>query len=61
MCNNINTQKLDTAAACGARKPACVLRHHGKKFNCGQCVSSIQDRLNTLNAIENASLLQAAE
>lgn len=61
VCNNINTRKVDDAALCGATKPSCVMKHHGKKFNCGQCRSSLQERLDTINANANASLLQAAE
>jgi bacterioferritin-associated ferredoxin len=58
VCNSINTAKVDTAVSCGARSAKCVLAHHGKKFNCGQCVSAIKERLCELN---DATQLQAAE
>lgn len=61
ICRNINTAKVDAAHACGARNACHVMKHCGTKFNCGQCKDSIQSRLDTLHAIENESVLQAAE
>lgn len=45
ICNNINTAKVDAAAAEGAETAACVQRACGTKFNCGQCRIDINERL----------------
>ena len=45
ICNNINTAKVDAAAAKGAESAACVQRACGTKFNCGQCRVDIESRL----------------
>lgn len=58
VCRQINTKKVDAAAACGARSAKCVLAHHGERFNCGQCAQSITDRL---NEIRSSQELIAAE
>jgi len=42
VCNNINTAKVDAAAASGAETAACVQRACGTKFNCGQCRVDIE-------------------
>jgi len=57
ICNNINTEKVDRAAACGAKSADCVQRHCGTEFNCGQCRDSIEDRL---AIIHTAPLVLAA-
>lgn len=45
VCRQINTQKVDAAAALGARSAKCVLAHYGQQFNCGKCAGSIKARL----------------
>ena len=60
ICNNINTKKVDAAAAQGAESAACVQRACGTKFNCGQCREDINERLAAWRASNNA-LLEAAE
>ena len=45
VCNSVNTRLVDEAAAHGGRTPACVMKHCGKRFNCGQCIPSIEERL----------------
>lgn len=47
VCRQINTEKVDFAASCGAKTARCVLAHYGERFNCGKCACSIQDRLNS--------------
>ena len=59
ICNNINTAKVDAAAAKGAESAACVQRACGTKFNCGQCRSDINARLQAWRM--NNPLLEAAE
>jgi len=59
ICNNINTAKVDAAAAGGAETAACVQRACGTRFNCGQCREDIQDRLKIWRAMNPA--LEAAE
>jgi len=59
ICNNINTEAVDRAASRGAKTAACVQRHCGTKFNCGQCRESITARLNLVN--EAPLILAAAE
>ena len=41
----MNTQRVDEAAAHGARTPACVMKFCQTRFNCGQCIPSIAERL----------------
>jgi len=45
VCNNINTAKVDAAAAKGAERARDVMKSCGTKFNCGQCRESINARL----------------
>jgi len=59
ICNNINTAKVDAAAAEGAETAACVQRACGTTFNCGQCREDIQARLQTWRSLNPA--LEAAE
>lgn len=67
VCRQINTAKVDSAAACGARTARCVLAHYGQTFNCGKCACAIQDRLDSkTQAVNHAApcapaALQAAE
>ncbi|RZV42356.1 MAG: (2Fe-2S)-binding protein [Acidimicrobiales bacterium] len=58
LCNQINTKKVDEAAACGARRPKCVQAHFGHKFNCGKCAQSIRERLAEISGVD---YLEAAE
>jgi bacterioferritin-associated ferredoxin len=59
ICNNINTAKVDAAAAQGAETAACVQKACGTRFNCGQCKSDINERLQSWRA--SNPMLQAAE
>lgn len=59
ICNNINTAKVDAAAANGAETAACVQRACGTRFNCGQCRVDIESRLRDWR-ISNPAL-EAAE
>lgn len=59
VCNNINTAKVDAAAANGAETAACVQRACGTKFNCGQCRMDIEARLREWRVANPA--LEAAE
>jgi bacterioferritin-associated ferredoxin len=52
VCNNINTAKVDHAAACGAACAKEVQAFCGSKFNCGQCRASINGRLAVVNSQE---------
>jgi len=58
VCRNINTQKVDEAAASGAQCAQSVLAHHGHNFNCGGCKVSIETRLAELSV---TPILEAAE
>ena len=59
VCNNINTVKVDAAAAQGAETASCVMKACATKFNCGQCRADINERLAELRA--ECPLLEAAE
>ena len=59
VCNNINTAKVDDAAAKGAERARDVMKTCGTKFNCGQCRESINARLEEWRALNPA--LEAAE
>jgi len=50
VCRQINTEKVDFAASCGAKTAKCVLAHYGETFNCGKCACSIQQRLESKSA-----------
>ncbi len=50
VCNNINTEKVDRAAACGVRRAKDVQKFYGCTFNCGQCRDSINERLAIVTA-----------
>lgn len=54
VCSQINTAKVDAAANCGARTAKCVLGHYGKKFNCGKCANSIQERLSETHPYQDS-------
>ena len=45
ICNNINSQDVDRAAANGAETADCVQRACGSEFNCGQCRDDITARI----------------
>jgi bacterioferritin-associated ferredoxin len=59
VCNNINTAKVDAAAAQGAERARDVMKTCGTTFNCGQCRESINARLAEWRALNPA--LEAAE
>jgi len=59
VCNNINTAKVDAAAAQGAETASCVMKACATKFNCGQCRVDINARLAELRV--ERPLLEAAE
>ena len=72
VCRSVNTRAVDEAAAHGARTAACVMKHCGKRFNCGQCIPSITERLQVvtgeicdrpapLRPVQPLPLLNAAE
>jgi len=58
VCRQINTKKVDEAAACGAESAKDVLAHYGHTFNCGTCAVSIRERL---DEIAGSLILEAAE
>jgi bacterioferritin-associated ferredoxin len=59
VCNNINTAKVDAAAAQGAERACEVMKACGTKFNCGQCRESINARLAEWRSLN--PVLEAAE
>jgi len=59
VCNNINTAKVDAAAAQGAERAKDVMRACGTTFNCGQCRESINARLAEWRVLN--PVLEAAE
>ena len=59
VCNNINTAKVDAAAAQGAETASCVMKACQTKFNCGQCREDINARLAELWAV--CPIFEAAE
>ena len=59
VCNNINTAKVDAAAAQGAERAKDVMKACGTKFNCGQCRESINARIKDWRALN--PILEAAE
>ena len=63
VCRRLNTEKVTAAIEDGARTPACVLAHHGTRFNCGKCREEISEMIDQTPAGElgNPGLLLAAE
>jgi bacterioferritin-associated ferredoxin len=59
LCNNINTAKVDAAAASGAERASCVMKACNTKFNCGQCRADINARLLEIRA--ERPIFEAAE
>ena len=59
VCNNINTAKVDAAAAKGAERARDVMKACGTTFNCGQCRESINARIKEWRAVN--PVLEAAE
>ena len=59
VCNNINTAKVDAAAANGAERAKDVMKACGTSFNCGQCRDSITARIKEWHALN--PMLEAAE
>lgn len=45
ICRQLNTTKVDEAITSGARSARSVMAHHGTRFNCGKCKSTIEERL----------------
>ncbi|MCA8900005.1 MAG: (2Fe-2S)-binding protein [Hyphomonas sp.] len=45
VCNAINCKSVRAAVDAGAESPKAVQAHHGCKFQCGKCSSSIGDMI----------------
>ncbi len=45
VCNRINCRSVREAVESGARSPNAVQAHHGCKFNCGKCSTTIGEMI----------------
>lgn len=45
VCNRINCRSVREAVESGARSPSAVQAHHGCKFNCGKCSTTIGEMI----------------
>ncbi|WP_306251897.1 bacterioferritin-associated ferredoxin [Parvularcula sp. IMCC14364] len=54
VCRRLNTKKVETAIKAGATTPACVLAHHGTRFNCGKCRPEICNMLSKTSIPESS-------
>ncbi|MBD0425454.1 (2Fe-2S)-binding protein [Aquisalinus flavus] len=45
VCRRLNSAKVSAAISGGANTPACVLAHHGERFNCGRCRETIAEMI----------------
>jgi len=45
VCNRINCRSVREAVESGARSPHAVQAHHGCKFNCGKCSTTIGEMI----------------
>ncbi len=45
VCNHINCRSVREAVEAGARSPNAVQAHHGCKFNCGKCSTTIGEMI----------------
>ena len=62
VCNAINCKSVRAAVEAGADNPKAVQAHHGCKFQCGKCRSSIGEMISeTLCERGPAPSLMAAE
>ncbi len=41
VCRNLCHRRIKAAIHAGANSPAHVMAHHGKRFQCGSCVATI--------------------
>lgn len=41
VCNRINCRSVREAVSAGARSPHAVQAHHGCRFNCGKCSTTM--------------------
>ncbi len=45
VCNRINCRSVREAVAAGARSPQAVQAHHGCRFNCGKCSTTLGEMI----------------
>lgn len=60
ICNRINCRAVRDAVESGARSPGAVQAHHGCRFNCGKCSSSISEMIAATAEREDACLPMVA-
>ena len=62
VCNRINCRSVREAVDAGARSPKAVQAHHGCKFNCGKCSTTIGEMIAEKMDAQGGSLpMMAAE
>ncbi|MBA4225752.1 MAG: (2Fe-2S)-binding protein [Hyphomonas sp.] len=62
VCNRINCRSVREAVDAGARSPKAVQAHHGCKFNCGKCSTTIGEMISEKMDAQGSSLpMMAAE
>ena len=61
ICRRLNEQKVTEAVNAGAACPNSVMKHHGTRFNCGQCREEMHDLISEKAENEAAARGMAAE
>lgn len=62
VCNRINCRGVREAVDSGARSPKAVQAHHGCRFNCGKCSTSIGEMIaESMDGQTEALPMMAAE
>lgn len=62
ICRRLNEKKIAEAIDAGAESAPDVMKHHGTRFNCGQCRHEIADLVGEArNRTDGSGKLVAAE
>ncbi|WP_421709058.1 (2Fe-2S)-binding protein [Algihabitans sp.] len=60
VCNNLNCRKVREAVDAGAASCAKVYLHHGVRPQCGRCIDTVREMVQTASADAGPAVLQGA-
>ena len=60
VCNNLNCRKVREAVDAGAVSCAKVYLHHGVRPQCGRCVDTVREMVQTASGDAGSAVLQGA-
>ncbi|MBB34475.1 MAG: (2Fe-2S)-binding protein [Hirschia sp.] len=61
ICRRLNDKQVGDAIQQGAACPNAIMKHHGQRFNCGQCREEMHEMLVQNNDAQIAGSSIAAE